>query len=77
MSDDQTPPGDQPPRDKPEVLKFRRFPPDRVAAQKRLAVQLVGQMPLDDDEQSEVIRYMGELITWQQDGNGGEPWNEN
>lgn len=56
----------------PVVTKFPEiFDADRVAAQKRLAVQLVSQMMADTREQRWVLRYMGQLVEWQEaDQNG-------
>jgi hypothetical protein len=35
---------------------------------KRLAAQFVGQMPLDEGEQREIVAYMLELIAWEATG---------
>lgn len=50
------------------------FPPQhtssQVAAQKALATQLVAQMMRNTQEQRAVIRFMIELIDWQERENG-------
>ncbi len=38
---------------------------EQEGACRRLATQLVGQMPLDHREQRAVLRFMSELVLWQ------------
>lgn len=52
-----------------------RFAPERVAAQKRWAQQLMAQMPADPREQRAIIGYVNELIEWQESQNGDTPPN--
>ncbi len=53
----------------------RRFPEqhsaERVAAQKRMAQDLIVQMMPDPRERRQVLKYMAELIDWQENDNGG------
>lgn len=44
------------------------FPPEQIAAQKRLANQLVAQMPADPRIQRAVVRYVIALIDWNESG---------
>lgn len=67
------PPPDDDGRPKQDVAQFpERFDAEHVTAQKRLAQQLVTQMPKDPREQRAVLRYMSELLFWQQQPNGEE-----
>lgn len=53
------------------VKKFPEpYSPERVAAQKRLAQQFMVQMPKDPREQRQVLRYMTDLVDWQEAHNG-------
>lgn len=61
------------------VKKFpEQYDAERVAAQKRLAQQLMVQMPKDRREQRQVLRFIAELIDWQDDhGDGKSPPSKN
>jgi hypothetical protein len=54
-----------------DVVSFPRpFEHTDIIAQKRLAQQLVAQMMVDPREQRAVLKYMEELISWQEQENG-------
>lgn len=70
MNNAPPPDDDKPKQD--DVVQFpEHFNAEHVAAQKRLAAQLIGQMPADPREQRAVVRYLNELIDWQEKQNGG------
>lgn len=53
------------------MTKFpARHSQENITAQKRLAQQFMVQMPKDAREQKEVVRYLLELIEWQERQNG-------
>ena len=41
---------------------------DRQRVLKRMAAQFVGQMPLVESEQREIVKYMLELVQWEASG---------
>lgn len=54
------------------VKKFPdHFDAEHIGAQKRLAQQFMVQMPKDPRAQRQVLRFMSELIDWQ-DGQSGD-----
>lgn len=68
------PPPDDSDREQDDVVQFpEKFSAEHVTAQKRLAQQLVTQMPKDPREQRAVLRYMSDLLFWQQQPNGEGP----